>query len=78
MPEVVAERDRKTIIFNAKGTPPFLLAWGNKAAQHQAISLDELIPAALRKSVSVKDLPLVGFQSRVILGKRAFECDGCQ
>lgn len=68
MPEVVAERDRKTIVFNAQGTPPFLLAWGNKAAQHQAISLDELIPAALRKSVSVKDLPLVGFQSRVILG----------
>lgn len=68
LPEVTAERDRQTLVFNAQGSTPFLLAWGNKAAQPQAIALDTLIPAALRETLSSDALPQAEFQSRVTLG----------
>lgn len=68
LPEVTAERDSQTLVFNAQGSPPFLLAWGNKAAQPQAIALDALIPPALRESMSVDALPQAGLQSRVVVG----------
>lgn len=68
LPEIAAERDRQTLVFNAQGSPPFMLAWGNKAAQPQAIALDTLIPAALRETLAADALPQVEFQPRVILG----------
>lgn len=68
LPEVSAERDRKSLVFNAAGSGPFLLAWGNKVAQPQAIALDTLIPADLRKTVAADALPLAEFQERVELG----------
>ncbi|CAM3800333.1 DUF3999 family protein [Serratia silvae] len=68
LPEVKAERDRQTLIFNAQGTSPFLLTWGNKAARPQAIPLDGLIPAELRKAVDADALPEAGLQSQVTLG----------
>lgn len=68
LPEVTAQRDRQTLVFNAQGSTPFLLAWGSKAAQPQAIPLDTLIPQALRETVSVDGLPSVDFQAKVVLG----------
>ena len=68
LPEVKAERDSQTLIFNAQGTTPFLLARGNKAAQPQAIPLDSLIPAELRKAIDADALPQAGLQSQVTLG----------
>ncbi|MGF6190303.1 DUF3999 family protein [Serratia sp. 2723] len=68
LPEVSAQRDRQTLIFNAQGTTPFLLAWGNKSAQSQAIPLDSLIPAELRKTIDADVLPQAGLQSQVTLG----------
>lgn len=68
LPEVTAERDRQSLVFNAQGSTPFLLAWGSKAAQPQAIALDALIPEALRETVSADALPQAGLQSRVVLG----------
>lgn len=68
LPEVTAERDRQSVIFNAQGSTPFLLAWGNKAAQPQAIPLDSLIPEALRHSFSVDMLPIAELQPQVTLG----------
>ncbi|MEX2942786.1 DUF3999 family protein [Serratia fonticola] len=68
LPEVSAQRDSQTLIFNAQGTTPFLLAWGNKAAPPQAIPLDSLIPAELRKTINADALPEAGLQSQVTLG----------
>ncbi|VEI75922.1 Uncharacterised protein [Serratia fonticola] len=68
LPEVTAQRDRQTVIFNAQGSSPFLLAWGNKAAQVQALPLDSLIPAELRKTVDADTLPEAGLQSQMTLG----------
>lgn len=68
LPAVTAERDRQTLVFNAQGSSPFLLAWGNKTAQPQAIPLDTLIPPALHESVATDALPQAGLQARVTLG----------
>ncbi|HGM5490812.1 TPA: DUF3999 family protein [Serratia fonticola] len=68
LPEISAQRDSQTLIFNAQGSSPFLLAWGSKAAQPQAIPLDSLIPAELRKAVDADALPEAGLQSQVTLG----------
>lgn len=68
LPEVSAQRDSQTLIFNAQGSSPFLLTWGNKAAQPQAIPLDSLIPAELRKTVDADASPEAGLQSQVTLG----------
>ncbi|CAI1074540.1 DUF3999 domain-containing protein [Serratia entomophila] len=68
LPQVTAERDRQSLVFNAQGNTPFLLAWGNKAAQPRAIPLDTLIPAALYETASVDALPQAVLQPRVVLG----------
>ncbi|MEN5018747.1 DUF3999 family protein [Erwinia sp. Eh17-17] len=44
-PLVSAEREVRKLVFNAQGSAPYMLVWGNKAAAAQAISLDKLIPA---------------------------------
>ncbi|EOV0647319.1 DUF3999 family protein [Cronobacter turicensis] len=43
-PEVTGEHDEKTLVFNAQGSGPFLLAWGNGAAKVQALALQTLVP----------------------------------
>ncbi|EGT4276485.1 DUF3999 family protein [Cronobacter sakazakii] len=45
-PEVTGERDEKTLVFNAQGSGPFLLAWGNGAAKTQALALQTLVPGS--------------------------------
>lgn len=43
-PLVSGEREVRELVFNAQGSSPFMLVWGNKTATAQAISLDSLIP----------------------------------
>lgn len=50
-PVVEIERDPVTIVANARGTGPFLLAWGNRAALETSVPLSTLIPDAAVASV---------------------------
>ncbi|ELY3982690.1 DUF3999 domain-containing protein [Cronobacter muytjensii] len=64
LPEVVGERDEKTLVFNAQGHGPFLLAWGNGAAQPQALALQTLVPGQR----NLETLPYAQAVSPVTLG----------
>lgn len=68
LPQVSGSRDRYSLLFNAQGKGPFTLAWGNRAAQPAAVTLDELIPDALRKQLDLTAIPEVTVQARVELG----------
>ncbi|BCU56767.1 DUF3999 family protein [Enterobacter kobei] len=63
---VTGERASQTLIFNAQGKGPFLLAWGNGAAQPQAMEVDMLVPAALRQENA--QIPEALVQDRIVLG----------
>ncbi|MTD28411.1 DUF3999 family protein [Erwinia sp. J316] len=43
-PLVSGQREVRKLVFNAQGSSPFMLVWGNKTAAAQALSLDTLIP----------------------------------
>ncbi|WP_312950534.1 DUF3999 family protein [Superficieibacter sp.] len=47
LPRVTGLREKRTLAFNAQGNPPYLLAWGNKAAQPQALSANALLPPSM-------------------------------
>lgn len=64
--QVTGERASQTLIFNAQGKGPFLLAWGNGAAQPQAMEVDMLVPAALRQENA--QIPEALVQDRIVLG----------
>lgn len=57
LPQVAGLRESQTLIFNAQGNGPFILAWGNKAATSAALPLDSLIPAGLRQQHAPENLP---------------------
>lgn len=57
-PVLTGERDRVTLAFNAQGGAPYLLSWGNPGAQSKALSMQTLIPAALREGSELHQLPL--------------------
>ncbi|WAH53898.1 DUF3999 domain-containing protein [Pseudescherichia vulneris] len=63
---VTGERASQTLIFNAQGKGPFLLVWGNGAAQPQAMDVDMLVPAALRQANA--DIPYALVEDRIVLG----------
>ncbi|WBT57292.1 DUF3999 domain-containing protein [Kosakonia oryzendophytica] len=71
LPQVNGSRDRQTVLFNAQGKGPFMLTWGNKAAQPAAVTLDALIPLALRKQIDVEAIPQAQPQTRATLGGEA-------
>ncbi|WP_314420380.1 DUF3999 family protein [Pseudescherichia vulneris] len=66
---VTGKRASQTLIFNAQGKGPFLLAWGNGAAQLQAMDVDMLVPAALRQANA--DIPYALVEDRIVLGGEA-------
>lgn len=57
-PVLTGERNRVTLVFNAQGGAPYLLAWGNPGARAQALDLQTLIPVALRAQSELHQLPL--------------------
>jgi len=65
MPAVEMERDSVTLILNARGTGPFLLAWGSRAANDSALPLATLVPTL---SNGMPDFPAVQPGARQALG----------
>lgn len=68
LPQISGLRESQTLIFNAQGNGPFILAWGNKAAAQVALPLDSLIPAGLRKQHDPDTLPDAVAHERIKLG----------
>lgn len=71
LPQLTGLRPGQTLIFNAQGSGPFILAWGNKAAQSVATDLDALIPSALRQRHAPENLPEAWVGEEVKLGGEA-------
>lgn len=71
LPRVVGNRDSYELVFNAQGKAPWLLAWGNGAAEAASITPDMLIPQALRKTHDVANLPEAYVRDAVKLGGEA-------
>ncbi|MEB4675137.1 DUF3999 domain-containing protein [Enterobacteriaceae bacterium G50] len=57
LPRVTGAREAKVLVFNAQGKGPYMLAWGNKAAENVALSLNQLIPESLPASKNIDTLP---------------------
>lgn len=71
LPAVSGARDSYQLVFNAQGKGPYMLTWGNRAAKKADIELDMLIPASLRKTHALHDLPWAIPQESVTLGGEA-------
>lgn len=71
LPALSGARDSYQLVFNTQGKGPYMLAWGNRAAEKADVELDMLIPASLRKTQDVNDLPWAMTQQRVTLGGEA-------
>ncbi|XHA18029.1 DUF3999 domain-containing protein [Citrobacter farmeri] len=71
MPALSGARDSYQLVFNTQGKGPYMLAWGNRAAQKADIGLDLLIPASLRKTQEIDSLPRAVPQGDVALGGEA-------
>lgn len=68
LPDVTGERDSYQLTFNAQGKAPYLLAWGNGAAQAASVSPDELIPQSVRSKYANEALPLAATNETLTLG----------
>ncbi|UYM57115.1 MULTISPECIES: DUF3999 domain-containing protein [Leclercia] len=68
LPSVMGHRDRYDLVFNAQGKAPYVLAWGNGAAKPASVEPDMLIPADLRKTYDMANLPQADIQDNVALG----------
>ncbi|MCK7430268.1 DUF3999 domain-containing protein [Enterobacter chengduensis] len=71
LPSVTGHRDRYDLVFNAQGKAPFVLAWGNGAAKPAKVEPDMLIPADLRKTYDMANLPQADVVDDVALGGEA-------
>ena len=61
MPQVDVERDPLTLVVNARGTGPFLLAWGSLAASDTALPFGQLVPHMT--SDRLVEIPVGDFRS---------------
>jgi hypothetical protein len=64
IPLVEIERDPVTLLVNARGAGPFLLAWGSRAADEGSVPPGTLVPDA----ASITDVPAAQAMSRRTLG----------
>ena len=71
LPSVTGHRDRYDLVFNAQGKAPYVLAWGNGAAKPAKVEPDMLIPADLRKTYDMANLPQADVVDHVALGGEA-------
>ncbi|WP_436907183.1 DUF3999 family protein [Enterobacter kobei] len=71
LPNVIGHRDRVDLVFNAQGKAPYVLAWGNGAAKPANLEPDMLIPADLRKTYDMANLPQADIVDDVALGGEA-------
>ncbi|MFT3735966.1 MAG: DUF3999 family protein [Rhodocyclaceae bacterium] len=65
-PTVQAERDAIEVIFNARGSGPWLLAWGSRAADDASLPLDTLQTGI--KAEAIDNIPLAGIGAEEALG----------
>jgi hypothetical protein len=65
-PEVSAEREPLTLVANARGTGPFLLAWGSRVARDTSLPFSTLVPNGATVSADV--LPEGTFLAQQELG----------
>lgn len=70
-PEVQGLRESQTLVFNAQGSGPFMMAWGNRAAKPQVLAFDTLIPEPLRAQYGIERLPVATEADSVTLGGEA-------
>ncbi|KFC08543.1 putative transmembrane protein [Trabulsiella guamensis ATCC 49490] len=68
LPEISGRRDQLTIVFNAQGNAPYMLAWGNGAAEPASIAMNMLIPEALEKAWPLDAIPRAQALEPVTLG----------
>ncbi len=68
LPALSGARDSYQLVFNTQGKGPYMLAWGNRAAKKADVGLDMLIPASLRKTQEIDNLPWAIPQESVTLG----------
>ncbi|MCG7801660.1 DUF3999 domain-containing protein [Enterobacter asburiae] len=68
LPSVTGHRDRYDLVFNAQGKAPYVLAWGNGAAKPASVEPGMLIPADLRKTYDMANLPQADILDDVALG----------
>jgi hypothetical protein len=61
MPQVDVERDPLTLVANARGAGPFLLAWGSRAASDTSIPFGQLVPNMT--SDRLMEIPVGDFRS---------------
>ena len=64
IPMVEIERDAVTLLVNARGAGPFLLAWGSRAADEGSVPQQTLVPDA----TSITDVQAAQVMSRRTLG----------
>jgi hypothetical protein len=68
LPDISGRRDQLTLVFNAQGKAPYLLAWGNGAAEPASIAMNMLIPEALEKAWPLEAIPRASVLEPVTLG----------
>ncbi|KNC95340.1 DUF3999 domain-containing protein [Trabulsiella odontotermitis] len=68
LPDISGRRDRLTVVFNAQGNAPYMLAWGNRAAKPASVSMKMLIPEALENAWPLEAIPYAGMLEPVTLG----------
>lgn len=76
LPQVVGEREEITLIFNARGDGPFVLAWGAYAARDRSMALTSLLPLLKSHSPAttggfhrlLEQLPVAHVDSVITLG----------
>ena len=61
-PTLVAERDALELVINTRGTAPFLLAWGSRAAADTAVDTSILVPGGREAIAKVPQAELTGRQ----------------
>ncbi|MGL5242434.1 MAG: DUF3999 domain-containing protein [Kluyvera ascorbata] len=68
LPALSGARDSYQLVFNEQGKGPYVLAWGNRAAEQADVGLDLLIPASLRTTQPINELPWAVPGDNVTLG----------
>lgn len=68
LPKVIGERKQVALVFNAQGNGPYILAWGSQGAKSYALSLETLVPEAMRSAEELNAMSWVHVGSSIELG----------
>ena len=65
-PEISGMRSALNLVFNAQGTPPYLLVWGNKTAKNESLPLEQLLAQQMTPYQISTELPQAHTYSPII------------